>query len=184
MRNKVLLIFFILIPLLTFSQVQDEIYLNYLKAARNNSTFQLNLVIKYKNLNTNEIREICIEGEQLMFAYWRENNLAFGKDESFDKYYKMLLENKLRYFEFKNTKALESITSDSYSEAEYSKMEKKTNFDKLARKIKKDKKWEKSSDRKTLMIFAHALFNRGILTGQNNCFGGETLEYIDRNIFE
>jgi hypothetical protein len=31
-----------------------------------------------------------------------------------------------------------------------------------------------------MMMYAHALFNRGVLTGENNCFGG-TLVYVDRN---
>lgn len=183
MKNISLILFFLLFSLFSFSQEEDELYLNYLFAARNGSTFQINLVIKYKDVNTNNTREICIEGEQLMFAFWKENNLVFGKNDSFDKYYKMLLENKSRYFEFKNPKALESITLDYYSENELKEMEKKVDFDKLAREIKNNKKWQESFDSKILKIYAHALFNRGILTGQNNCFGGETLEYVDRNNF-
>jgi hypothetical protein len=30
-------------------------------------------------------------------------------------------------------------------------------------------------------MYAHELFNRGILTGQNGCMGGGTLTLIDRN---
>ena len=183
MKIRILILFCLTFTLFSFSQNEDELYLNYLFAARNGSTFQINLVIKYKDLNTNETREICIEGEQLMFAFWKENNLAFGDNDSFDKYYKMLLENKSRYFEFKNPKAIESITLDYYTENELKQMEKNVDFDVLARKVKKNKKWEESFDSKTLKIYAHALFNRGILTGQNNCFGGETLEYVDRNNF-
>ncbi len=169
--------------ILSFSQEEDELYLNYVFAAKNNSTFQLNLVIKFKNLNTNSLREICVEGEQLMFAYWHENNLDFGATESFEKYYEMLNENKSRYFEFKNSEAIETIENDSYSEAEYIKFEKKIDFEELAKKIRQERKWEGSFDRKILKIYAHALFNRGILTGQNDCFGGETLQYVDRNNF-
>jgi hypothetical protein len=180
MKNRIITIFFLIFSLFSFSQEEDELYLNYLFAARNGGTFQINLVIKYKDVSTSETREICIEGEQLMLAFWKENNLVFGDNDSFDKYYKMLLDNKSRYFEFKNPKALESITVDYYTENELKEMEKKVDFDKLARKIKKSKKWEESFDSKTLKIYAHALFNRGILTGQNNCFGGETLEYVER----
>lgn len=37
------------------------------------------------------------------------------------------------------------------------------------------------SDDKNLLLLAHSLFNRGILTGENNCFG-VTLIHIDQQM--
>ncbi|WP_431244802.1 hypothetical protein ACQ9BO_11420 [Flavobacterium sp. P21] len=56
-------------------------------------------------------------------------------------------------------------------------MESKINFNFLAEKIKKNKKWSSYLDDKDLTMYAHALFNRGILTGENSCMGG-SLIYI------
>ena len=166
----------------SFAQNGDDVYLNYLGAARNNSTFQYNLVIKFKNLNTNETREICIEGEKLIFAIYAEYNLERGKAEDFDKLDKIIFDNKSRYFEFKNPKAIERITEESYSEKELKKLEKKVDFDKLAKQAKSIKDWQQSFEsEKLLFMYAHELFNRGILTGQNGCIGGGTLTIIDRN---
>ena len=51
----------------------------------------------------------------------------------------------------------------------------------MQRFIKKaKKKWAIALDNKEMMMYAHALFNRGVLTGENNCMGG-LLYYIDRD---
>lgn len=166
----------------SFAQKQDEKYLNYLAAARNNSTFQFNLVIKFKNLITSETREICVEGEQLIFAISEESDLKYGDSEYFEKIDKIISENKLRYFEFKNPKAIERLTGDIYTESELEKLKQKVNFDNLSRLVKADKDWQKSlGSEKLIAMYAHELFNHGVLTSQNGCFGGGTLEVIDRN---
>jgi hypothetical protein len=166
----------------SFAQKEDEKYLNYLVAARNSSTFQFNLVIKFKNLITNETREICVEGEQLIFSISDENDLKFGDSEYYEKIDRTISENKLRYFEFKNPKAIERLTGEIYTEEELEKLKQKVDFDKLAKLAKTHKDWQKSlGSEKLVAMYAHELFNRGVLTGQNGCFGGGTLEVIDRN---
>ena len=170
---------FLFVVSFSFAQKEDEKYLNYLVAARNNSTFQFNLVITFKNLLTNQTREICVEGEQFVSAIRKENNLEY---DDYDKIDKIISENKLRYFEFKNTKAIERLTGEIYLEKELHKLEKKVDFDKLAKLAKENKDWKKSlGSEKLVSMYAHELFNRGVLTGQNGCFGGGTLEVIDRN---
>ena len=89
-------ILFLFVVLFSFAQSEDDVYLNYLAAARNNSTFQYNLVIKFKNLNTNETREICLEGEKLIFAIYTEYNLKHEITEDYDKVDKIISENKSR----------------------------------------------------------------------------------------
>ena len=179
MKTAILLLFVVSISL---AQSEDNIYQNYLVAARNNSTFQYNLVIKFKNLITHEEREICVEGEQLIFAIYEENNLEYDAGKNYDKVDKIISENKSRYFKFKNPKAIERIIGKSYSEEELKKLKKKINFDKLAKQAKSVKNWQKSFDSEKIMfMYAHELFNRGILTGQNGCIGDGTLRKIDIN---
>jgi len=113
-----------------------------------------------------------------MGALHREYHLNY--DESGLKKAKALaLENKKRYFEFQNDSAILNIGVNDYSIEDLRKLEKKINFDSLAASIRKIKKWNKYiGDDIKITMWAHALFDRGILTGQNNCFGG-TLSYVD-----
>lgn len=173
-------IFSILILNLCFStDLENEKYLNYLAAAREaNSTYQFNLVIKYKNLNTQKTREICIEGFQLVSAICKENNYEFNKDE--DKIDSVLVSRKDRYFEFKDTAAINRLTFEEYSVEEFEVLKRKIDFKKVAKEIKQKKKVNPSGNSKAHQMYAHALFNMGILTGQNECMGGWTLDYIDR----
>lgn len=39
------------------------------------------------------------------------------------------------------------------------------------------------SDDKNMLLLAHSLFNRGILTGENNCYCG-TLIHIDKQMLD
>ena len=164
----------------SFGGQTDELYLNYVAAIKNESTFQYHLVIKLKNLNTGQTREICTEGNFLKGALHREYKLSYGGN-GINKVEKIALDNKDRYFEFKNDSAMWNLGVENYSMDDLKELEKKINFDSLAAQIKKTKKWEKQiSDDKLMMMYAHALFNRGVLTGENNCFGG-TLQYVDKN---
>ena len=123
-----------------------------------------------------------MEGEQLIFAIYTEYNLKHEIPEDYDKVDKIISENKSRYFEFKNPKAIERIIGESYTEKELKKLGKKIDFDMLAKQAKSIKGWQKSFESEKLMcMYAHELFNRGILTGQNGCIGDGTLRKIDRN---
>lgn len=162
-------------------QQKDELYLNYTAAIKNESTFQYYLVVKVKNLNTGLTREYCTEGNFLKGALHREYNLDYD-NKGISKVYSLAVNNKDRYFEFKNDSAIRNIGGVwEYSMDDLAKLEMKSNFDSIATQIRKTGKWSKEIfDDKTMLMYAHALFNRGILTGENNCFGG-TLVYIDRN---
>jgi hypothetical protein len=169
-----IIIAFIFLLITSFAkQETDDLYLNYVAAIENVSTFQYFLVVKVKNLKTGKTREYCTKGNFLQGAVDRENNPKYN--------YKSILKNKNRYFEFKNDSAIWNISGWPYTISELARLENKIDFDILAKQIRKNKKWSMQiSDDKTMIMYAHALFNRGILTGESDCFGG-TLEYIDRN---
>jgi len=181
---KALIIKFLL-PILILNlclstDLEGKKYLNYLTAARNaNSTYQFNLVIKYKNLNTEKIREICIDGFQLVSAICKENNFKFIQDS--DKIDSILVSKKDRYFEFKDATAINLLTFEEYSIEEFEEFNRKVDFKKVAKEIKQKKKVNPSGSSKAHQMYAHALFNLGILTGQNDCVGGLTLDYVDIN---
>lgn len=57
---------------------KDELYLNYLASLNNEgSTFQYYMVIKIKNLNTGETREICTDANGLLGALHSEKNVGY-----------------------------------------------------------------------------------------------------------
>lgn len=156
----------------TFNSSLDSIrYVNYLNAIENRSTFQYFTVIKIKDLNNGNTREICTKGNFILGALNYEHS---------SKTHKSLLKNKERYFQFKDTVALNNLGVNNYSIEDLKKFEKENNIDSLAKTIKG--KWGMHfSDDKSMLLFAHSLFNRGILTGENNCFGG-TLIHVDKQI--
>ncbi len=177
--KKLSIILSLLISLSFTKDETDQLYLNYSKAVMSGSTFQLHLVIKTKNLNTNEIREICAQGESLNFAIHHEYKIDYT-NKGFAKVHKIALKNKNRYFEFKNDSALSDLGLKEYSENDLKELERKINFDSLANTIKKKEHWSQYLENKELIMYAHALFNRGILTGENNCFGGRLI-YVGPN---
>lgn len=110
-----------------------------------------------------------------------EYDKNYSKDGEL-KIRKLLLENKQRYFQLKDTAAINNLGMNSYSMEDLMKFEKENNVDSIAKSIKG--KWEMSfSDDKKMLLLAHSLFNRGILTGENNCFGG-TLINISKQMLD
>ena len=151
----------------------EKLYANYAKAIKNESTFQNFLVIKVKNLNNGEIREYCTKGNFLKGALHRELNVGYSK-KGIIKVYETALQNKERYFEFKNDSAIWNISAfDKYSMGELSEFVKQVGIDSLVHRIENGKDWGITiSNDKEMKMVAHALFNKGILTGENSCFGG------------
>jgi len=178
MKNLTLLILLILFVSCKKEQ-NEELYKNYVAALNNESTFQYHIVIKFKNLNTGEIREICTEANFLKGALHRESKMDYD-DYGRNKILSEAIKNKERYFEFKNDSAMMNMGIQDYTMEDMKNLEKKVNFDSIVNLIKKKKKWSIGLDDKEMMMYAHALFNRGILTGENNCMGG-ILVYVDRN---
>jgi len=161
----------------SWTTVQDEkLYSNYKKAVKNESTFQYFLVIHVTDLNTGQTRDICTQGNFLEGAIHREYNLGYD-DNSIKKVEKIALSNRTRTFKFKNIEAIQNLGLDRYSMDDLKEFEEKSNIDKLTKEINKD--WKKRLDDKEILLYAHSLFNRGVLTGENSCYGG-TLEVVSK----
>src|ERR1041385_4523450 len=147
------------------------LYQNYLATLNNFSTIRYFIVIKVKNVNTGEIREVCTKSNFLEEAIAEENKCNYDSS-GMAAINQVAVGNFKRYFEFKGKLALNNIGYDDYSIAELNKLASEINFDSLATEIKKTKSWSKELDDKKMKMYAHELFDRGILTAENNCFGG------------
>lgn len=155
-------------------------YRNFSLAINNGSTFQFFTVIKVKDIGSNTIKEICTKGSFINGAIYKELKLdhyPFPKSE--EKTIEWALSKKDRYFEFKDRNALENISFFSYDTQLVRKVQRKYEFDQIEKQIKTTGQFSIRLKDDEMKAFAHVLFNRGYLTGENNCFGG-TLEYIDK----
>lgn len=165
-----------------FNSPQDSIfYVNYVNSIENGSTFQYFTVVRVKDINTGKVREICTKGDFLWGALYIENHASYSIKGQ-EKIHKLLLGNKQRYFELKDTAAINNLGIKRYSVEDLKKFEKENNIDSIAKSIKGN--WGMwITDDKTMLLLAHSLFNRGILTGENNCAGG-TLIHVDKQMLE
>ena len=172
-------------PLLSYHHKDDktndldnEKYLNFVAAVQNSSTISYFTVIKVKNLNTGVTKEICTKGNFVSGALHVELKADYdekGKQKVLD----FAKSKKDRYFEFKNRKALDNISFFDYKTNLVTKIQTEYNFDKTIEIIKKDKDFSIRLSDDEMKAFAHVLFNKGHLTGENNCWGG-ALEYVCR----
>lgn len=161
------------------NNLDNEKYLNFLVAMQNVSTFNYYTVIKVKNLNNGDIKEICTKGNFISGALHTELNADYdAKGEA--KVLNFIKKSKSRYFEFKSKKALNNISFFEYDSKQFAKIQKKYSLDKAIISIQKSNKFELRLTDKEMPLFAHLLFNKGYLTGENDCFGG-VLVYVDRN---
>ncbi len=159
----------------------DKLYINYLFAINNNSTFQYFLVVKVKNQNTGLTREYCTNASFLKGALHKEYHLGYDWMGS-AAVYAIAIANKDRYFKLKNEDAIRNLDA-GYSMNELHKFEKKINFDSLACQIRKSDNWNSGLILdKPMSMTAHVLFNRGILTGENNCYGGRLFYVKIKNV--
>jgi hypothetical protein len=180
-----ILTFILILPLLSYQHkvekaydLDNEKYLNFIAAVQNCSTFSYFTVIKVKNLNTGVTKEICTKGNFVSGALHIE--LKAGYDEKGEQKVLDFAKKKMeRYFEFKNKKALDNISFFDYKTKLVSKIQTEYNFDKAIEIIKKDKDFSIRLSDDDMKAFAHVLFNKGYLTGENDCWGG-ALEYVDR----
>jgi len=164
----------------SLTSLDSLIYKNYTYAIKNKSTFQYFLVVKVKNLNTSLIREICTKGDFLTGALHIENKIGYDslgilKIENIEK------NNKKRFFEFKDTMALNNLEINTYSIEDLNNFERTHNIDSLVQIITKGKWGLYIPDDKEMKLYAHSLFNRGILTGESNCYGG-TLKHVEEKL--
>jgi len=156
-----------------------EKYLNFIAAIENNSTFNYFAVIKVKNINSGETKEICTKGNFISGALHIELNAGYDRNGK-EKVLSYVKNKKNLYFEFRNKKALANISFFDYDPSKLVSMKRKYNVDKTVELIKMNGKFSMYLKQDEMRLFAHLLFNRGYLTGESDCFGG-MLEYIDRS---
>jgi hypothetical protein len=159
------------------AQLSRVVFDNYLSAVNNTSTFQYFVVVTIKDPATGQYREVCSKGNFLLGALHREFGLGYSEKDC-RKIHDIAVLQRERRFELKKKSAIANLSISDYSIAAFEALEHKVNFDSLANAMRLSGQWEMAFDSDSLMnMYAHALFNRGILTGENSCFGG-TLEYV------
>ena len=182
---KQLISILIFISVITFPgcsdnrDIEDEKYLNFLSAIENQSTFNYFTVVTVKNLNSGEVKEICTKGNFVSSALHIEINADYdGVGES--KVLKYASLRKDRYFKMANKKALDNISFFDNPKEKLTDFEREYDFNKVVAIIQRDKKFSiRLSSSEKMKMFAQVLFNKGYMTGENDCFGG-TLEYVER----
>jgi hypothetical protein len=150
-----------------------------LVSLENKSPFGYFTVITAKDLKTGSTKEVCTKGNFVSGAL----HIELGADydaKGAQKVLSFAQSHKTRYFEFKKLKALENISYFQYDSKYLLTVEKRYDINNAVAAIKRDNKFSIRLPPKEMLAFAHALFNRGYLSGESDCFGG-TLVYIDSN---
>lgn len=177
--KRIYVLVFSLISILFFSQNNEKLlFNNFLYAMKQSSTLDFFIVIKVKNLNTNEIKEICTQENFLKGAIHKELNIDYTK-EGQRKVYEYLKNKNKRYFEFRNKEALENISFDKYDNSALIDFEENYDLEKIILTIRDKKQityYKFKNNEKFAML--HLLFNKGILMNESSCFGG-TLYLVD-----
>jgi len=151
-------------------------YENYSKAINNQSTLQNFIVIKVKNINTNEIKEVCTKGNFLLGAIHLELDKKYDVSER-KEVVDFAASKTDRYFEFKNTEALKNVSFDNYNEAVLNDTEISSTVKLIEDKLKVEKSYTLKLNSDEMIAIAHQLFKKGYLTAENSCFGGKLLCY-------
>lgn len=144
----------------------------------NSSTAPNYIVFKAKNLNTGLIKEICCEAPFLSGAIHREFEIQYDSIGT-NKVDSIILENKLRIYDFKNKDALNNISFNDYPE--YEKIiqnAKKIDLEYFHKKFGQTDSVQlmhfSSDNRNKQVIVAHILFNCGIKTTRD-CLAGNNI---------
>jgi hypothetical protein len=139
-------------------------------AIDNNSTAPNYIVIRVKNLKTGIIKEICTEAPFLLGALERElgqSNFSLNCQ----KY-------KSRYFEFRNDSALWNIDFDLYNTTDLEKYAKTVDIKKAVQQVRGGTLSSigfPPHDRKQQRMFAHLMFNNGVMMTRG-CVAGNICE--------
>jgi hypothetical protein len=163
--KKLLGLFFIAFTNLIFSQENKNLlHANFVEAM--NTTNNIFIIINVKDLNTNEIREICTTNNQLREATKVENSITF--DEAFD----LLQKNKSRYFEFENKEALKIFNANNFSKNDLLEFEREIKVDDIIKNINKNWNLDYDQTQEKTYLFGYSLSKKGLLIGlSQECFG-------------
>jgi hypothetical protein len=149
-------------------------------ALENNSTMPNYIVVTVKNLNTGEIKEICTEAPFIKGAIYRQTGkFSFSADCN---------DYPNRYFEFSNDSALLNIRFNLYTVYELEQYTKKLDVEKIVMQVRKgilkekvfcaETKEEWKECNKQQIMFAHIMFNNGIMMTRSCIAGNVCKLYI------
>jgi hypothetical protein len=163
-QTFILTISILLISLNASTQVTDKTKFKMFCSALNNfSTAPNYVVITVRNAKTGETKELCTEATILNGAVYKQTgefSLGCGKYKN-------------RFFVFSNDSALWNISFDLYTKAELDKYAKTIDVAEIVQQIKNSKLDGKtfSGDRKEQVMFAHLMFNNGVMVTRG-CLAG------------
>ena len=159
----------------TISEIQK--FKMFCAALKNHSTAPNYVVVKVKNLNTGEIKEICTEAPFVEGAISRQiGKFSFPTDCN---------DYPNRYFEFSADSALWNISFDLYTISELEEYAETIDIGKIVQQIKdgilqektfginKRQTWQ--ATRREQTMFAHIMFNNGVMMTRG-CFAGNVCE--------
>lgn len=148
-------------------------------ALQKNSTQPNYIVFRAKNLNTNEIKEICCVSTDLIGAISLELKIGIKKFEDYIFIKKYILDRSDSIFEFKEILALKNINFDEYPGYEIV-LEEATRLNTVSyylkyknNNIKGEIIFENDTGYEQEM-FAHIMFKLGIITSRD-CLAGNIL---------
>lgn len=137
------------------------------EAILNETTIQDFVVVKVLNKNTGKTKEVATFGNFLKGAIHLEYNIDYS-EQGVKKVNEFLLKSKGRNIALSNNEALNNIGFNSYSEKEL----------RLFGKRVEEGKYNYQNNIEMTML-AHILFNKGIKSSENNCFGGKLIYQAD-----
>ena len=153
----------------------------YCTALENFSTAPNYVVVIAKNLNTGEVKEICTETNFLSGAITRQtgkNTSTISKNGVLYIGSTICEDYPNRYFEFSEEDALENISYDLYSESELNDYAKTVHIANTVERVKngalRDTTFcydDYKKCRKEQIMFAHLMFNNGIMMTRG-CWAG------------
>lgn len=146
------------------AQVDDQTkFKMFCSALDNFSTAPNYIVVTVKNKKTGETKEVCTEAPFIQGAMGRETG-----DWTFN--YKNY---KTRYFEFSRDSALWNISFDLYTKDDLDRYAMTINVTEIVKQVKSGKLTSKTfmGDRKEQIMFAHLMFNNGVMMTRG-CIAG------------
>jgi ribosomal protein L11 len=154
-----------------------EVFAHYAAAVKNKSGMQYFAVIKVVDVSRNTMYEVCAPGSAIRSALHKELKYDYD-DQSVAMVQHVALMSLDRILEFKDTTAIELLGGNAYTETELMAFEKTKDIKTLAKNIRSWGTWQMEfRDDREMLMYAHALFNQGILTGEDNQRLG-TLVYV------
>jgi len=146
------------------AQVDEQTkYKMFCSALGNDSTAPNYIVVTVKNKKTGETKEVCTEAPFIEGAMGQETG---GLTINYRNY-------KTRYFEFSKDSALWNISFDLYTKDDLDKYVKTINVAEIVKQVKSGKLTSKTfmGDRIEQLMFAHIMFNNGIIM-KRGCIAG------------